>query len=229
MDISNKTLAMFLVAAIVVSIAGTTISLNKLESMETGPTGMVTSDSGNVSLSVGTTLSITLDNTDIQFGNCTTPASGIEEIHSWLDGGNQSSTTNAMCDGSGTYNLNNGVGIDIRNNGNTNANITLNATKYGGPANGTFLVSSSNNAYIGYNVSNATYEPSHYGGCMGNMQQNTQNITFSNYNTQMLVCDNLTNTADNNNSVSVGVTIGVPNDVESGDSLRFNILATTSV
>ena len=61
---------------------------------------------------------------------------------------------------------------------------------------------------------------------MGLMQSAILNITSTN---QMLVCDNLTNTASNENSVSIGVTIGVPNDVESGDSLLFNILATTSV
>ena len=82
MDISNKTLAMFLVAAIVVSIAGTTISLNRLGDISTSPTGFATSGVGNVSLNVNTDLSIVLDEAWINFGDCVPPATGTTNL-SW--------------------------------------------------------------------------------------------------------------------------------------------------
>lgn len=56
MDISNKTLAMLLVAAVVVSLAGTIISLNKLSSLST--TGYATSTTGTANVQVNTSASI---------------------------------------------------------------------------------------------------------------------------------------------------------------------------
>jgi len=59
MDLSNKTLAMFLVAAIVVSIAGTTVSLNRLGALDrVGVTGYATTDTGNLTLTVSSNTSI---------------------------------------------------------------------------------------------------------------------------------------------------------------------------
>ncbi len=56
MEITNKTLAMFLVAAIAVSLFGTIISLNKLSSIST--TGYATSDTGTATVYVNSSTSI---------------------------------------------------------------------------------------------------------------------------------------------------------------------------
>lgn len=218
MDISNKTLAMFLVAAIVVSIAGTTISLNKLDSIRTGPTGMATQDTGNVTLGVGSELSITLDNDIIQFGNCTTPETGVENISSWLAGGNQSSTSGALCEGVGDYNL--PASIDIRNNGNVLANVSMNASENSD----TFLQTPANSSSLWYNVSNSSGS-GYDGGCWGSIQNISTKITSSNQQ-DLLLCDNLTNKAGDQNSIAIGVTIGLPVDADTGDFVEFDIWAT---
>ncbi|MCF7799319.1 hypothetical protein K9M74_05445, partial [Candidatus Woesearchaeota archaeon] len=69
MDISNKTLGLLLVAAIVVSVGGTLMSLNQLESVS--PTGFATTGSGTVDLDIGSYVAIVVDDTAINFGTCT--------------------------------------------------------------------------------------------------------------------------------------------------------------
>ena len=56
MDMSNKSLALLLVAAIVISLGGTMISLNRINEM--GITGMA---AGNVSVTISTNMSCDVD------------------------------------------------------------------------------------------------------------------------------------------------------------------------
>jgi len=68
MDISNKTLALFLLGAIVVSLGGTIMSLNKLGDISS--VGLVT-QTGTVNLAIESSLSITTQDRDtINFGTC---------------------------------------------------------------------------------------------------------------------------------------------------------------
>ena len=67
MEISNKTLALFLVAAIVVSLAGTIISLNKLGQVTT--TGFAATDTGTATLQVNSTTSIFFSIDSINWGS----------------------------------------------------------------------------------------------------------------------------------------------------------------
>jgi len=71
MDMSNKSLALLLVAAIVISLGGTLISLNKLN--QEGLTGMA---SGQVQLMVSQNMSCTVDS-NVSFGSSGKPASSI--------------------------------------------------------------------------------------------------------------------------------------------------------
>jgi hypothetical protein len=66
MDISNKTLAIFLVAAIVLSLGGTMLSLNSLNKI--GPTGMASTQIGRVNLTILSNSDITLGHQQIEFG-----------------------------------------------------------------------------------------------------------------------------------------------------------------
>ena len=74
MDISNKTLAMFLVAAIVLSLGGTLISLNKLNNI-VGPTALATQQTGTVNFSIYETLDISISNATLDFGRVVVNAS----------------------------------------------------------------------------------------------------------------------------------------------------------
>ncbi|MBD3209645.1 hypothetical protein GF367_04490 [Candidatus Woesearchaeota archaeon] len=129
MDISNKTLAMFLVAAIVVSIAGTTISLNRLGQVKYGPTGFADYDIGNVTVNVGSTLSISIsgDNT-IAFGTCT-PVGGQDIV---LDSEGTGAGNCSVMTGAGDH-------IIVINDGNLNANVSINVSDVGEVHSGNFL------------------------------------------------------------------------------------------
>jgi hypothetical protein len=69
MDISNKTLAIFLVAAIFISLCGTLVSLNKLSSM--GFTGYAINDTdlGYTNFSITSNVSLVLNVSRIDFGS----------------------------------------------------------------------------------------------------------------------------------------------------------------
>ncbi len=206
MDVSNKTLAMFLVAAIVVSIAGTIISLNKLG--EVSYTGYALTDTGQVNISVGTTLSITTqDDNTIDFGTCT-PQGGTDVVIS-----------SEVANGDATYGICSGFTPDeilVRNDGNVNANVTINASDWGEAHGGTFLPSSSGNSWIAYKITNASSAGGYNGGCVGNYQSTYTNITNT-YNSNMLGCDNLSAHATDN-SFEFDVEILVPNDAQSTTS-----------
>lgn len=130
MDISNKTLGLLLVAAIVVSVGGTLVSLNKLETVS--PTGLATSDTGVVTLSIDQYISIIVEDDSIDFGLCTLEDSGLTLFNSSVAGG----YNNSNCDGPAASAVSN---ITIRNAGTLDANLILNASVGGVTANGDAL------------------------------------------------------------------------------------------
>ncbi|MBD3163713.1 hypothetical protein GF323_00770 [Candidatus Woesearchaeota archaeon] len=66
-EISNSTLALMVVAAIIVSVFGTFMSLSKLNQLS-GPTGFATSETGKANLTVSSTASISLVDDLIEMG-----------------------------------------------------------------------------------------------------------------------------------------------------------------
>lgn len=114
-DISNKALAGLLIAAIVISVSGTLMVLDK----NAGLTGYATSQDANVSVNITGIVSIVLDSATLDFGT----------------GSVTSGATNAILayDGSTFTNVN-GTGfsqsgdIILENDGNLNANITIQTT-----------------------------------------------------------------------------------------------------
>src|SRR4030066_277530 len=75
MDLSNKSLALLLVAAIIISLGGTMISLNKLNEM--GVTGLVP---GQVTLAITSNMSCNVDS-NVSFGSGGQPASSRPRTH----------------------------------------------------------------------------------------------------------------------------------------------------
>jgi len=124
MDLSNKSLALLLVAAIVVSLGGTLISLNKLN--QQGATGLA---AGEVNLTITSNTSCNID-TNVTFGTSGKPG-GL-----WILSTNGTNTGyGAFSDCLATAAC---YGMQINNTGNTNINITLltnyNASTFlGGP------------------------------------------------------------------------------------------------
>ncbi len=118
-EISNKTLALLVVAALVVVVVTTSIQLNKLNTLQFGPSGFATSGTGRVNLTIASSLNIEVDsnNNTIDFGTCTPAAT----LSPWIDS-NSSVSNTTICNGTAASGR---QGIQINNIGNVNANVTV--------------------------------------------------------------------------------------------------------
>ncbi|MBN1156996.1 hypothetical protein JXA85_05235, partial [Candidatus Woesearchaeota archaeon] len=115
-EISNRALAVLLVAAITISLGGTILSLNKLGGLrmaekEMPITGRALTEEGYVNLSISSGISITTtDNNRIDFGSCAPQGGVFTEITSMANA--------SICDGA--VNVTGSKNITVRNNGNVN-------------------------------------------------------------------------------------------------------------
>ena len=119
-EISNKTLAMLLVAAIVVSLGGTLVSLNKLGEFRAGGiTGFATEQSGTANLSITQTVAIYLSDSNIQFG----PGIVNTSITAYNNATLLSNKTNARP--LGTWDWTSADYFTLENIGNVDTNISV--------------------------------------------------------------------------------------------------------
>ena len=214
MDISNKTLALLLVGAMVVSLAGTILSLNKLG--EVSITGMPV-QLGNVSLEVEQLLSITTeDNPAISFGSCSPDTDSVLILNSEFG-----ENTSDSCDITEAQ-----TPIHIRNNGNVPASVQVSPDDYGTADEvGTFLAPATNSA-LAYRILDEGLDGVYGGGCSstagsqgsaaGSLVGDYTNFTGTG---DFLVCDNLADSsgANLNNSVGMHLQITFPTDVVPGN------------
>jgi hypothetical protein len=115
MDMSNKSLALLLVAAIVISLGGALISLNKLNEM--GTTGMA-SYFGSVQATINSNISCNVD-TNVSFGTGYVLANTTISSDKANSGGFNDCTA-ASC-----------TGMTVNNSGNVNVNVTFNCSTTG--------------------------------------------------------------------------------------------------
>ena len=194
MDISNKALAMFLLAAIVVSLGGTIVSLNRLGSITT--TGF-TPASGEVLLSLDEVISITTaDNATVDFGNCENDAGTAQTVNS--EGGADTST---VCDEFSAP-----AWIAVRNNGNVDVNVTIQSNVTGAAQGGSFLASPSSESSLQYRIANL----GDVGGAGCEDVVVGSYTAFAATGTEYLVCGNLT--SGNDNTFRSHFQIVVPHD-----------------
>ena len=137
-EISNRTLAILMVVAILVSLGGLFLSLDRLSKLQAGvPPGITTfatTGAGRANVSVAPTISIILDDNTINFGTCTLTAGAYDlELQSnWTCNGGAScnsmnitsATTGGTCANSDSAPAN----ISIRNDGNVDINVTVATT-----------------------------------------------------------------------------------------------------
>lgn len=126
MDTSNRTLAYFLIAAIVISLAGTIISLNKLGRVTV--TGAITT--GNATLVIVTNASIKfVTGTD----TCTNDASSVNWGSGYTTGTCSMTTITSESLPTLCANFSNQAGcpLFIENDGNVNLSVNLNASQNG--------------------------------------------------------------------------------------------------
>ena len=131
-DLSNKSLALLLIVAIVISISGTMMSLNKISEMQgqkTGVTGFATAnDQGTGNFSINSTFSIQFLQNRISFGTGRVNTTGgyttctVGTNHSPRhDGDSSNGCIRFDAPGDG-LNFN----LTIENDGNIDANVSLN-------------------------------------------------------------------------------------------------------
>ncbi len=184
MDISNRTLGLLLVAAIVVSVGGTLMSLNQLETIS--PTGFASSDTGTVTLTITQTASLTLDDDTIDFGSCTTDT---EATFTTYNGSLAAAgENNSLCS--------NSVGLPdsmtIRNSGTVDISVTMNAS-----ANGSTLFNSPSSKWY-YSMSNGAGT-----SCNGTLQSSWTAVDDPLNN--LAVCDQLLTYSRNGDTASTVV------------------------
>jgi hypothetical protein len=117
-EISNTVLAVLVIAALVVVVAGTVLNLKG------GVTGFATSDTGNVTLTINSTLAIQVDTTNktINFGICS-PRAGSSY---WCASNDSIRCTNSNNDlGNCTGDTTTPQFIRVDNVGNVDANVTF--------------------------------------------------------------------------------------------------------
>ena len=115
-EISNKTLALLVLAALAVVVVATGIQLNQLGNL--GLTGKATQDYGDVILTLAGAVNIQVNssNDTINFGTCT-----ADDNYQWISSANATSNT-TVCNGPAADRLD---WIQVDNIGSVDANVTM--------------------------------------------------------------------------------------------------------
>lgn len=201
MEFSNKTLAWLVVTAIVISMAGTILSLNSLNM-----TGFVTVNStgwANVSITTQTALVFAIPS--LGFGSGSVNGSGGYNCTMYI---NKTSSPNIIqAGGCVGFNSTNPSGVlMLENTGNTMVNVTLNFS-----ANATDFIGGGGgpNPAPQFMFSIAENET---GSC-----NTIHNTTWTNVieNASNSICEGL-NYADTNDSLTVGIYVVIPSNTPQG-------------
>jgi len=194
---SNKSLALLLVAAIIISLGATIIGLNRLNQLEA--TGMAT---GIVELQVNSTADCRVD-TNITFGSSAQPTAQItissEKNNAGIPSDFDDCTTNTTCQG-----------LQINNTGNVHLKINFTSNRNAS----TLLSQTVANSWFQYRVYNGTYDtPRVEEGC----KNITAGIDWTDiaYNTATFICQNLTY-QDSNDMMTMEFNITLDDQTPSG-------------
>ncbi|MFT4250355.1 MAG: hypothetical protein ACMXYD_03270 [Candidatus Woesearchaeota archaeon] len=199
-EISNATLAVLVLVALAVVVTTTTLQLSG------GLTGMASTDTGAVSLTINETLAIQVvpDNSSIDFGTCNlVPGESITVDSNLTVGAQDASAGN--CTGADTFPSR----IQVRNIGNVNAAVTVQVSV----ATSAFLPSD-----IGANLDYATYSD---GSCTGSMVGSYTAITQS----PTTACTNLQNVSG---SFWMPLRVIIPPDTQTSQSTTSNTITFTA-
>jgi len=211
-QISNKTLTLLLVIAIVVSVGGTIISINRINRLAQRQiiTGMAGTGTGYVNLTIAGVASISVLEGQIDFGSCSPNATIGSNLSSNVSGFSANSWGSpGVCSGSGISAPDN---ITIKNDGNTFINVTVKTGTLASSLVGGDDPWPPEFRFMARNASSGSYGGVSYGpGCfnrtsgstcvgptggVGGLQWDWKN--FSDTSTNFCVCDNLTYSSDVN-------------------------------
>jgi len=193
MELSNKSLALLLVAAIVISLGGTLISINKLN--QQGLTGLA---AGTVVLNVSENMSCTISS-NVSFGTSTTQILTIVNLST--NGSNSNGFTDCLAQDACR-------GMMINNTGNMNVNVTFSSDK-----NGTTLLGGpeATNTSFQYSVVNGSNNGALLPGCNSGLKTAW---TYAN-ETTTAICTNLT-ALSTNNAMTIEYNITIDGNTPTG-------------
>lgn len=213
---SNKTIAILLLAAILISGTATMISISKLHTLRSTITGFATSNvTGFANVSITGVTSIALLDASVNFGSCAPASSGWTNVSS-------NTTSTAICNypqGAPDF-------IRIENDGNVYINVTINssltAAQLIGGTNPAFYYDTENSG--GSNPGCGTDPGAGNGGvCNHAGNCTTRNWTnFAAANTAYKACENLTY-GDTSNEFDTYMLIQIPFDAPVRGALSSNI------
>jgi len=195
MELSNKALAVLLLAAVVISLGGTILSLNKMNSVEI--VGFATTSQGIVNLSISSLVSITTNESSlVNFGSCGLNESRPVNITSMGD-----QDTAIYCP---SYTGSNITNISVRNDGNIVVNVSIESNVCA-PGGGNETCDFLNNSALPY-TSNGLFQfmtinAGRYtwtGGCSGPVSW----TIFNGSSTQYRACTNLAASSPGNSFVT---------------------------
>ncbi|MEM3374214.1 MAG: hypothetical protein QXE31_03245 [Candidatus Woesearchaeota archaeon] len=200
-DISNRTLALFLVMSIVVSLGVTIYSLNKLNPF--GITGQAQNVPGKVNLSVQNSISIILYNATVDFGTGFVNVSCSEILSNSKTAANLTAGA-AFIDTSDCWTGNKTpTSIIVENNGNVNVSVSIRGPDpraFFGMYNGSFT----------YNLTALArnYEAN---SCAGTLQS-----SYVQLNNNASFCTRLKYYPDSQDSIAIDVNVLIPVDLPAG-------------
>jgi len=224
MEFSNKTLAWLVVATIIVSLAGTLISVNRISK---GPSGFVTfNTTGNASVSITTQTQLNFIVSALNFGVGQVNASTSTNYQCNLSV-NKSSTNIIRAGGCVGFNttMTNGA-LTLENDGNTFLNVSLNfsanATNFiggGGAPNPAPLFKFS----VSENES---------GSCPGGMYAAANNTYIDvTENSWINICNGTSaqnlQYADSTDSLSIGIFLGIPSNAAGSKTVTITAMGTS--
>jgi hypothetical protein len=222
-EISNKTLAILMVGAIIVSLTGTLISINRVSKVspyiplgqQRQITGLALQDTGNVTVNIQGQTSLAVRR-GIDFGSIT--PNGTLNI----------SSDYTLIGRGGTYDCSvvaNCSGLELENDGNTALNVTMNSSSnatdlIGGTAPiWSFYVASGN----GSNTGNATRPD---GGCTNIPPMYNSNAwTTFQKNTNYIICNGTGSAGlwfnDTNDTITIEFNLTIPGDATTGAKVAY--------
>jgi len=222
MNISNKTIVLLLVAAILISATGTLVSLNKLKSIS--PTGYVAAYGyTNLSIESANSINISSGYEVVDFGICTPPVSG------WVNqSSNATGQTNCARAGNGAVDF-----IRVVNDGNIDVNVTIQADRTAS----TFIGGTLPNFY--YDTNNSNNDP----GCItadaaaaenGGICNDQGNCTttdwtqFTTAATEYKACENLSYVAGAN-EFDTYILVQIPSDAPFSNENNATLTFTSTI
>lgn len=194
----NRSFVVLLIAAIVVSIGSTVINLSSLQRIGS-ISGFALSAQGTVSFSVNESVSISLTDNTVNFGECVLNNSGL--ITYMSNETNGTTISGFYCDG-----LSSGPDyMVLENDGNVNVLVNLSSNVSGV----NFIGSPTNRGAFWFMATeNET------GSCTGTLANSWTNISAADPTTYS-VCTNLTN-VDTNDALNVWFRLDLPDDTTVG-------------